>query len=244
MRMISASLSKPGGRKVNEDSCVQEIIPGGRGCWIVADGLGGHGGGDVASSIVVKSMLNTFRVNPAISTEALSAHLDAAQLALIKHQEADPRLASMRTTVVALLGDGNQAIWGHVGDSRLYLFRKGRIHTQTKDHSVPQAMADAGDIAYEDIRYHEDRNRLLRSMGNEGKLRLTVETTPRSLQLGDAFLLCTDGFWEYVTETEMGISLAKSTSPEQWLNEMEKIILKRAPSNHDNYTGIAVFVEH
>lgn len=242
MHMISAYLSKPGGRKVNEDSCDQKVLPGGQGIWVVADGLGGHGGGDVASVIVTQSLLNTFRDNPAISADALSAHLDAAQQALLARQEAEPRLAAMRTTVVALLGDGKTAIWGHVGDTRLYHFRKGRIIAQTKDHSVPQAMADAGDIAQEDIRHHEDRNRLLRSLGNEGKLRLTVEPQPRKIQIGDAFLLCTDGFWEYVTETEMSLCWAKSTSPELWMERMEKTLLKRAPSNHDNYTGIAVFV--
>lgn len=242
MRMTAASISKAGGRKVNEDCYGDELLPDGQGCWVVADGLGGHGGGDVASRRVTDTLLNSFRTSPGITAESLQRYIEAAQAALLEQQEREPELAAMRSTVVVMLSDGQCALWGHIGDSRLYHFRAGRLLSQTKDHSVPQALVDAGDIAVEDIRYHEDRNRLLRAMGSPGTLRPSIATVPVPLQQGDALLLCTDGFWEYVTETEMGIGLAKSTTPQRWLETMETIILRRAPPTHDNYTGTAIFV--
>ena len=243
MRLTTASISKPGGRKVNEDCCGHELLPTGLGCWVVADGLGGHGGGDVASRLVTDTILNRFLASPEITAETLNLYIESAQAALIKQQEMESELDAMRSTVAVLLSDGRSALWGYVGDTRLYHFRAGRIISQTKDHSVPQALANSGDIAQDDIRHHEDRNRLLRAMGNPGKLRPTIETVPVSLQHGDALLLCTDGFWEYVTEIEMGIGLAKSTTAQEWLAFLEVTILRRAPSTHDNYTGTAVFVE-
>lgn len=242
MHLITASISKPGGRKVNEDYCGHELLPGGLGCWVVADGLGGHGGGDVASRVVTEAILTSFRASPGVSAESLLLYIETAQATLLEQQQREPELDAMRTTAVVLVSDGQRALWGHIGDSRLYHFRAGRLLFQTRDHSVPQALADAGDIAAEDIRYHEDRNRLLRAMGNAGKLRPAIETAAVPLHGGDALLLCTDGFWEYVTETEMGIGLAKSTTAQQWLAFLETVILRRAPSTHDNYTGTAIFV--
>ena len=176
-----------------------------------------------------------------ITSDAMKRRLEFAQDAIVKKQEEDHMLASMRTTIVLLVTDFQSAMWAHIGDSRLYHFRSGRIIFQTKDHSVPQAMADAGDITHESIRFHEDRNRLLRSLGKESDLRPVIQKAPVPLHKGDAFLLCTDGFWEYVTETEMEVDLVKSDKPEQWLQNMEKRIINRADDNNDNYSATAVF---
>lgn len=149
----------------------------------------------------------------------------------------------MRSTAVVLLLENAMACWAHVGDTRLYHFASGRIIFQTRDHSVPQTMVDAGDIRYDDIRHHEDRNRLTRSLGSDGKVRTTILDQPVAIAGGDAFLLCTDGFWEFVTETEMEATSAKSATPKRWLAGMEVILLRKAPASHDNYTATAIFVE-
>ena len=146
----------------------------------------------------------------------------------------------MRTTLVALVGAPKGVLWAHLGDSRLYHFSGGDIIYQTRDHSVPQAMADAGNITVDEIRHHEDRNRLLRALGNEENLRPAVEKTVYPVDPGDAFLLCTDGFWEYVMETEMIADLVRSPDPETWLNLMAARIRERAKDGHDNYSAIAV----
>lgn len=148
----------------------------------------------------------------------------------------------MRSTATVLLLDDTKAWWAHVGDTRLFHFANGRIVHRTKDHSVPQAMVDAGDIGYDDIRHHEDRNRLTRTLGNGGKARGTILEHPVEIRAGDAFLLCTDGFWEFVTEAEMEATLSKADTPENWLAQMERFLLRKAPADHDNYTATAILV--
>jgi serine/threonine protein phosphatase PrpC len=237
LRFSTASLSHPGGRAANEDACGH-----GDGCWVVADGLGGHGGGEVAARIAVDTLLGEAAQRLLIEPVALTEALLAADAAVLARQQADPRLGQMRTTAVVLASDGRAALWAHVGDSRLYHLRDGRIRFQTLDHSVPQALVRAGEISAAEVRYHEDRNRLLRSLGNGKQLRPTLAEQPLTLVPGDAFLLCTDGFWEYVTEPEMEVTLAKSASPEQWLEKMLALLHGRAPAEQDNYTGMALFV--
>ncbi|AFL74010.1 serine/threonine protein phosphatase [Thiocystis violascens DSM 198] len=237
-RFQTATLSHPGARANNED------VRGHRdGCWVVADGLGGHGGGEVAAQLAVDSLLATVDPAAPLSAESLMQALTTATQAIHARQRTEPRLSGMRTTVVMLVSDGTQALWAHLGDSRLYGFRAGRIVVQTADHSVPQALVRAGELAPEAIRFHEDRNRLLRTLGDDKPLRPTLTETPWRLQAGDAFLLCTDGFWESVTEAEMEIALAKSADPAHWLALLERGLQRQARADQDNYSAIALFVE-
>lgn len=242
MKFQTASLTRQGGRDYNEDDCGYELA-GDTGCWIVADGLGGHGGGDVASKVCVEEFLSTFRQDPSCTSQMLQNGFNAAQSTILEKQQEQSALSSMRTTAVTIISDGHSVLWGHIGDTRLYHFRKGSLRFQTKDHSVPQAMVAAGDIRQEDIRYHEDRNRLIRSLGHNDRLDPSIEKQPVPLDEGDAFLLCTDGFWEYVLEAEMAVDLAKSTGPQQWLAIMEERLLQRTTDDNDNYTALALFVE-
>lgn len=241
MIFTTAKLSNAGGREVNQDACDYWASPQGVRCWILADGLGGHGGGEVASRLAVENVLETFKQNPVRSAEVLQRCVEAAQASILEKQPTDPRLAAMRTTLVLVIADSQYVQWIHIGDSRLYLLRNGEIYFQTDDHSVPQAMVAAGDIAASEMRYHEDRNRLLRSLGTD-EVRPTIEPSPKPIQPNDAFLLCTDGFWEYVLETEMEIDFAKSETPQAWLAYMHGRLLQRAEEGNDNYSAVGVFV--
>ena len=244
MRFITKPLTHRGGRNQNEDFCDYYAVEDG-GCWVVADGLGGHFGGKIASETAGTAFIESFAGNSwPLAQDALCRHLRAAHEAVLRRQQVDSRLAGMRTTLVALISDGSSALWAHIGDSRLYGFRGEKIVVATKDHSVPQAMVDAGEIPPEAIRHHEDRNRLLRDLGGEKGIRPAIPQAPWKLQDGDKFLLCTDGFWEYITETAMEAELAKSDAPGQWIENMERRIQKSAPDDHDNYTAIAIFVEN
>ncbi len=243
MKLTHATLSHPAGRKINEDASNSHQLSAGQGCWVVADGLGGHGGGDVASKIAVDTIVDAYRNNPEFSAPYLGKLMELAQQAIMAQQQDDYRLSAMRSTAVVLLLDDAKALWAHLGDTRLYHFANGHIAFQTRDHSVPQAMADAREIGHDDIRHHEDRNRLTRSLGNDGKVRTAILDQPVAIGAGDAFLMCTDGFWEFVTETVMNETLPESDTPEKWLLKMETILLGNAPSGHDNYTATAIFVE-
>ncbi|THB68300.1 MAG: serine/threonine-protein phosphatase [Desulfovibrio sp.] len=242
MKFRTASLSEQGGRDVNQDHCGYRILDKG-GCWVVADGLGGHRGGEVASQLAVNTILDRFEAAMGFEAEDLFSYVQAAQEALIAKQAEEPRLTSMRTTLVVMVSDFSTARWAHMGDTRLYLLQGGSAQYRTKDHSVPQAMVDAGDIVEDDMRGHEDRNRLLRALGKEGDLRPAILEKPYTLHQGDAFLLATDGFWEYVWEPEMEISYCKSANPDEWLMRMERRITQRAESDFDNYSALGVFVD-
>ncbi len=236
----TAVLSEAGGRAGNQD-CARYGMRGGLYCWALADGLGGHGGGESAAELAVTSILGQFESYAECSPAALRTYVEAAAQAVVHGQRQNPAHAAMRTTLVVLLADSAGAMWAHAGDTRLYYLRAGRIASQTRDHSVPQAMVDAGRMSAGEIRFHEDRNRLLRSLGG-GESGATFEDQARRIAPGDAFLLATDGFWEYVRELEMEVELAKAAAPGEWLAGMAARLRARAPEGNDNYSAIAVFV--
>ncbi|WEK53126.1 MAG: protein phosphatase 2C domain-containing protein [Candidatus Cohnella colombiensis] len=240
MKFMTASSSEVGGRKVNEDCC-KFIQLDQYGCWIIADGLGGHEGGQMASSLAVQRVIEAAGRKQLHSEAIMRYYIQEAHETLHAYQKQEMKLSRMRTTIVMLASDYRTASWAHVGDSRLYHFRGGTIFTETKDHSVCQSLVSMGEITRGQIRQHEDRSRLLRVLGAEGAVRPDVRA-PVQVKPGDAFLLCSDGFWEYVTETEMEVDLSKSTTPEQWLNRMNDRLVRRAKPDHDNYSSIAIIV--
>lgn len=239
------ALSRPGGRSINQDcwgTVERDALCG----WLLADGLGGHGGGEVAAELAIRAASDAVANGTGAAKDAVKHVLKAANEAVVKAQSGDTALASMRTTLVALFTEGSEAVWSWVGDSRLYYLKDGRIAYVTKDHSLPQKLVDIGQIAPEAIRDHPDRNRLLRALGGEGSLSGQNNVKFAELTAGDVFLLCSDGFWELVLEQEMEVDLAKASDPEGWLSCMEDRLLRRVDerrlADHDNYTAIAVFI--
>ncbi len=241
MKFITASSCEAGGRKTNEDYCSfvhTELF----GCWVVADGLGGHEGGEFASLIAVSRIVEAAARKSLHSEAIMRYYVQEAQEALHARQKQEMKLAAMRTTVVVLAADQRAASWAHIGDSRLYHFRGGKLLNETLDHSVCQNLVNLGALRREQIRGHRERRRLLRVLGSEGPARPDVKANVPIVP-GDRFLLCTDGLWEYVTETEMEMELAKSASPQEWIRRMERRLQSRAKAGHDNYTSLAVFVQ-
>jgi hypothetical protein len=154
----------------------------------------------------------------------------------------DPAIEGCRTTAVVLEIARGRAIWGHLGDTRLYHFRGGAIVHQTLDHSMPQALVQTGTIRPDEIRRHPERNRLLKSLGGDGEASPTLLEEPVAIAAGDAFLLCTDGFWEFVLEEDMQAVLAGADGPAQWLERMEAGLTRVATGAHDNYSATAVIL--
>lgn len=239
MGFQTRQLTNKGGRRNNQDYAGYAEESGFT-CWAVADGLGGHAGGETASRLAVEKVLAEFKAHPGMDEEHMSRWLSAAQNAVLAGQAEDPSIASMRTTLVVLVADSHRARWAHIGDSRLYMFRAGRIIYQTRDHSVSQALADSGQIEAAEIRHHEDRSRLLRTLGNDGDFRPVILAEPLDLKNGDAFLLCSDGFWEYILEEEMESGLLAASGPGEWLQDLEALLQQRVDNANDNYTAVAV----
>jgi serine/threonine protein phosphatase PrpC len=236
----SFGLSEAGGRPENQD-CTGSLHSGEFWCWVVADGLGGHHGGATAARLAIDSVLKAFHKAPGCSPELVRNYLEAAHSAVRERQRSDHKLCSMRTTAVVLLTSPSRAVWAHIGDTRLYHFRARRIVSQTRDHSVPQALADSGEISPADIRFHEDRNRLLHCLGARDAIRPAVLQETQPIATGDAFLLCTDGFWEYVTEAVMERELSLAATPREWVDRMRSEAAASFPAEHDNYSAIAIF---
>ncbi len=238
LRFEVAVATSPGGRPVNEDSAAwQELV---QGVWAaVADGLGGQGAGDAASGMVTEGLRQGFRSLSPTDDEGLTALLGS-----INHSvcDAQKRLGvPMMSTVASLTITQERYRFAHAGDTRGYLFRNGQLYFQTHDHSVPQLAVLAGQIKPHQIRSHPDRNRVLRAVGGDPET-LKVEFATGCPQKGDAFLLCSDGFWEPITELEMSLDWLKASNAQQWLDAMLARIGQRLTEQSDNLTAIAVWV--
>lgn len=233
-------LSNPGERDHNEDYA-GIIERDGRTLFILADGLGGHGKGEVASQSVVNSIIRYYQ--EAVELPDLKDCIEYAQQQLMEIQQKERMTSGMKTTIVILEVDKERARWAHVGDSRLYMFRHNKVETRTLDHSVPQMLVAAGQIKEKDIRFHEDRNRLLRVMGIEWDKPLYELTSWNMIKSGDAFLLCSDGFWEWLPEKKMEKALKKGSSPREWVELMEFDLCNEGKGKDmDNYSAIAVWI--
>jgi len=243
-----ATMSRPGGRSSNEDACGHWLHEQ-RLCCVVADGAGGHGGGDVASKLVVRHILDQVSLAPLARADEVQDLLIDTNAQLRRHQSESERTRDMHSTVVALFIDlqSQEALWGHAGDSRLYLFRDGVMLSHTRDHSMVQAMVDAGLLLAEQMRTHPRRSELQSALGcRPEELVVSAATQAWALKPRDAFLLCTDGLWEFVDEAEMCASLSRSSSPQAWLAALERLVLAHAAERnkpgHDNFSGIAVWI--
>jgi serine/threonine protein phosphatase PrpC len=237
----SVTLSRAGGREVNED-CVDVLHTPDASCWVIADGLGGHRGGAIASKLVVETALRSFQEHPEVSAEQIERHVAQAQDALLAAQRSDSSLAQMRSTIVVLVANDHEAVWGHVGDSRLYHLRGGRVVSRTRDHSVSQALVDGGQLDERQQGAHEDRSRLLRSLGKDSEPARPTIDGPRELCRDDAFLLCTDGFWEVLDEVAVEIDYAGSEDAAAWIDRLDARLRAQDIPLKDNYTVASVRV--
>lgn len=241
MEIDTCYRSETGDRLRNEDACGYWQSAA-MGCWVLSDGAGGHGSGDVASRLVVSTVLQAFSARPEVSGAQARALLEAAHAAVIAEKTSGSTRDDMHATASLLLLDltSQSACFAHVGDSRIYHFRRGKILSQTRDHSLVQQMVDAGYGDASLLRSHPKRNLLTSAIGASGVIELGVSQQPVAVQPGDAFLLCSDGWWEYMEEAEMEETLGRWQAGPRWLDEMAAIIARKGRVRHDNYSAICV----
>lgn len=229
-----------GGHEVNEDS-VGVSQNGQNNCYILCDGLGGHGMGEVASSLVVDVFKDQFGKSDE-AVNFLGQTFMAAQDILMADQKVRNAKRKMKTTAAVLATDDRNAYIGHVGDSRVYVFYKNKVKVRTLDHSIPQMLVLSGEIKENQIRNHPERNIVLRVLGIDWEEPMYELMAPIPLKKCQAFLLCSDGFWELIDEKEMCALLKRASSVEEWLLNMAEVVRKNGEGiEMDNNSAIAVW---
>lgn len=201
----------------------------------VADGLGGHDSGEIASQLAVKTV-NSELTNKELSVVVLEKAILSANSEVLKEAATN----KMKTTIAVVWATKEKALLANVGDTRIYHFRNGQIAYQSTDHSVSQMAVMAEEITTGQIRGHKDRNKLVRVLGHKENIKpdiVSIKLEPR-----DAILICSDGFWENIIEAEMCRVLSHSKDSNEWLTEMRKIAESVMPKDNDNNSAIAILV--
>ena len=192
--------------------------------------MGGHLGGEIAAQIAVRLFIERFQqeAKPILRNplKFMQETLLRAHAALASYASQFSMLETPRTTCVAAILQGNHAYWAHVGDSRLYLLRQGKLIGATKDHSKVQYLVDQGIIAPQDVPTHPDRNKIFSCLG--GAAEPVIDLSKRTpLANGDILILCTDGLWSVYPMREMSTMLTSTpilTTAPQIMREAEAIV--------------------
>lgn len=243
MTITYTILSKIGDREINEDRADAFVSQdASRGLFIVADGLGGHSKGDVASRIAVETASESYQAEN-IRPPDIEAILCTIQKKLLERQQEEHIRNGIKTTAALLFVSKRKILYGYSGDTRIYRFFHSKCVFQTLDHSLPQALVKMGELCPEEIRGHSDRNKLLRVLGADVEQKMYTLGSLPGVSKGDVFLLCSDGLWEWVTEEEMEEILITSSGAEEWLTKMEKQLVHNAGGHKmDNYTAVSVWI--
>ena len=232
--------SNSGGRDYNEDSVGAKLCAGG-GIFLVADGLGGLSSGEVASGMVRDWLIEKFDDSitdvPAWINENVKAVND--QILAIEQQQNK----KMKSTLVMLTVLNNNMVFAHAGDSRLYYIHNNELVYYTEDHSVAFKKFKAGEIGRDQIGQDEDQSSLLRSIGGDDHYEPTIFPYPEQISSGDAFMLCSDGAWEYLKDLEVLVDKQKSSSAKEWAQRLLLRIMDRVDGKNDNLSIVTLIVE-
>ncbi|WP_285114751.1 PP2C family serine/threonine-protein phosphatase [Leifsonia sp. fls2-241-R2A-40a] len=205
----------------------------GRDLFVVADGMGGHAGGDVASAIAVTRIREADRPyeSAAEAEFALQSALIAANSLLAETVFEHPELTGMGTTVSAMARVGDQFAFAHIGDSRIYLYRDGEVKQVTTDHTFVQRLVDSGRITEEEAMVHPRRSVLMRVLGDVDASP-EIDTWTLDTRPGDRWLICSDGLSGVVKHDDLVAALASKDGPKQVADRLLKHSLDAgAPDN-------------
>lgn len=200
---------------------------------VVADGMGGYEGGQEASRLAVETMIDVYSSFDGEPKQSLIAGLQAAHEGIREYSFEHPELRGMGTTCTAAAIVNSQLFFVHVGDTRLYLIRNGEIIRVTRDHSYVGRLVEAGMISAEQAEVHPQRNILTSAVGTNPDLAMDASEEPEALRAGDVLVICSDGLWGLVRDTEI-LNAVKNKSAEQAGKDL--IQLARDRGGPDNIT--------
>lgn len=221
-------------RKVNEDNFLERNDLG---IWVVADGMGGHSAGDVASRMVVEALSaipsggGLAKVADELEDRLIKANLDLVNLAR------DSRKKTIGCTVVAMALRDDHCLVAWAGDSRLYRLRQGKLDLLTQDHALVEELVTVGLVTREEAEKHPQANRITRAIGAGEPLFIDFEVF--ALEKGDRFLLCSDGLYKEITDPEIGGALGKPFAENPARVAVEMALSREG---RDNVTVIVVEV--
>jgi serine/threonine protein phosphatase PrpC len=240
-----ATCSERGRRSSNEDN-VRVTRDAERWIAVLADGAGGHRGGAEAARRTVEQLDASLRDTEGdFSARTLTRAVVSAHARVQRAQRENESASQMHSTVVALWIDTTRdaVLWSHVGDSRLYRARDGQLDLLTADDSVVQRLVEAGLLTPQQAKVHPQKNQLIAALGIEDELEPHTLSQPAALAEGDAFLLCSDGWWGSLTEQFVTATLAVAATPAQWLSLMQQRIEGLDLPKQDNFSAIGVWVD-
>lgn len=210
--------------------------------FIVADGMGGEAGGKTAARMAISTIKEVFERDEGSVPDLLKSSIEEANHRIhTLGNSGDPRYHKMGTTVVVLLIRESKAYIAHDGDSRIYLYRDGRLRRMTKDHSHIQQMIDGGLISPEDAEDHPDANIITRSLGAGPAIEVDIYPEPVTIYPGDLFLLCTDGLCGLANDNEIQDVLAQGRTPGETCEDLINMALNNG--GYDNVTVQVVSFE-
>ncbi|MFZ5549720.1 MAG: PP2C family protein-serine/threonine phosphatase [Pseudomonadota bacterium] len=239
MRFSVYQVSRKGGREKNEDR-MGYCYTRDSGLFALADGMGGHPEGEVASQLALQTLAAAFQREAKSSLKSPLRFLQDAILAghhqLLRYATEKGLVDTPRTTVVACVLQGRAAFWAHCGDSRLYLVRGGKLIARTRDHSYTELQNTLSQVVPIDAKFN--RSVLFTCLGSPGKP--VVDTVgPVTLQTGDRLIVCSDGLWSQLGDEEI-VDLLSSRSLSDGVPEMVERALRNGGSHGDNVTVLAV----
>ena len=208
---------------------------------ILADGLGGHRGGEVASELLAQTVLHAFHAvkHPRIAQPSafLALSIIQAHNAIQEHAKSVPDLTPRTTCVLCLVQDG-YAYWAHVGDSRLYHFRGSALLRRTHDHTATEELRQDGVLSDDEMRDHPQKSRLLKCVGGPTRPTISLSEETR-LEYGDVLLLCSDGLWEALTPAEL-LAFARRNPIEEGTEEMLTAAVRKMRGASDNISAVCL----
>jgi protein phosphatase len=231
-------LTSIGNREINQD-CMAHRVCADYAVFVVADGLGGHYSGEKASQFFCRSLIALAEkyhghISSVKAETVMAAWVAEAVRNMNELFAGDPFASDAHTTCAILYLDQERAIVAHCGDSRVYRINPAQVLWRTKDHSVPQQLFNDGKISEWEMGVHPDQHKLTRSINVLSVPAVDIASFP-PMKSGETFLLCSDGFWEFVKEPEL-LALSQEGSGKPELQKMAKMAVLRAQGKSDNVT--------
>lgn len=245
--IVAGVLSDPGcERPANEDHGVfirpaSPTVLAAKGVLaVVADGMGGYSGGEIASRMAVETIGRRYYDWDGSCEDALTNAFKEANQSIYMCAQSNEQLRGMGTTCTALVLKEGLAYSAHVGDSRLYMIRGGQVYSMTETHSVVMEQVRAGLLTLDQARQHDERNVILRSLGTRPEVEPSVWQAPLPVRSGDNFVLCSDGLYDVLEDEEIR-AVVETSNP---FRACENLIqLARSRGAPDNVTAVVVSIQ-